>query len=135
MTRATAHLKGEVQERTPTAHGTLRASVFGEVDVFADGLGASGLVSSSLGYAPAVEHGTRPHHPPVTPLIDWARQKLALSGTEAREAAHRIAWKIAHKGTEGAHMFETTFNTNTAQVSRDFTETVARIIRRIGGRS
>lgn len=133
MVRTTAHLQAEVQERTPTTHGTLRASIFGEVRAFDGGFGVEGLIGTSLAYAPAVEHGTKPHHPPIEPLVDWARQKLALSGTEARRAAHAIAWKIARKGTEGAFMFRDTFNANRAQVLDEFGRMANRLAAGLGG--
>lgn len=133
MVRSTAHLQAEVQERTPTTHGTLRASVFGEVRAFDDGFGVEGRVGTPLAHAPAVEHGTRPHHPPVEPLVDWARQKLALSGTEAEKAARAIAWKIAKHGTKGAHMFRDAFNANQAQIEADFVRSAERVVRLIEG--
>lgn len=133
MVRSTAHLQAEVQERTPTTHGTLRASIFGEVRPFDDGFGVEGLVGTPLDYAPAVEHGARPHRPPIEPLVDWARQKLALSGTEAEKAAHAIAWKIARRGTEGAHMFRDAFNANQVQLQADFRRSAVRLVTRIEG--
>ncbi|MFN3987584.1 MAG: hypothetical protein ACK4KV_19005 [Rhodocyclaceae bacterium] len=133
LTRSTAHLQAEVQARTPTTHGTLRASVFGEVRMFGGGFGMEGLVATPLAHAPAVEHGTKPHHPPVEPLIDWARQKLALSGTEAERAGRAIAWKIARHGTQGAHMFRDAFNENREQVMADFRRSGMRVVRRIEG--
>lgn len=131
MTRATAHLQAEVQARTPTTHGVLRASVYGEVQLFQSGFGVEGLVGTPLAYGPAVEYGTKPHHPPVEPLIDWARQKLALSGVEAERAGRAIAWKIAHKGTQGVHMFRDAFNENREQIVADFRRSAARVVRRI----
>lgn len=133
MTRAVAHLQAEVAERTPTTHGTLRASIFGRVQAFGGGFGVEGLVGTPLAYAPAVEFGTKPHRPPVQPLIDWARQKLALSGAEARSAGHAIAWKIARKGTKGAHMFRDAINENRDQIVRDFQQSAERIVTRIQG--
>lgn len=132
MVRTTAHLQTEVQERTPTTHGTLRASIFGEVRAFDAGFGVEGLVGTTLAYAPAVELGTKPHFPPIEPLVDWARQKLALSGTEARRAAHAIARKIARKGTTGAFMFRDTFNENRAQVLDEFGRMANRLAASMG---
>ena len=61
---ATAHLQAEVQERTPTTHGTLRASIFGNVRRLG-GIAVEGVVGTPLPYAPAVESGSKPHMPPV----------------------------------------------------------------------
>lgn len=135
LVRSTAHLQAEVQARTPTTHGTLRASIFGEVRMFADGFGMEGLVGTPLGYAPTVEHGTRPHHPPVEPLIDWARQKLGVRGVEAERAGRAIAWKIAHRGTKGAHMFRNAMNTNRGQIEADWMRSGERLVALIEGRA
>lgn len=129
---ATAHLQGEVQERTPTAHGTLRASIIGDVRRV-PGIGVEGIVGTPLAYAPAVEEGTRPHMPPVEPLAAWARQKLGVSGREATRAAWAIARKIARVGTEGAFMFQRTFDANQAQIRDGLDECLARIESRLMG--
>lgn len=46
-------------------------------------------------YAAAVEKGTKPHYPPIGPLLDWARRVL---GDES--AAYAVQRKIAEKGTD-----------------------------------
>ncbi len=132
VTTVTAHIQGEVQERTPTTFGTLRASIIGDVRAL-PGLGFEGVVGSSLAYAVPVELGTKPHTPPIAPLVQWARQKLALRGAEAKRAAWGIARKIAARGTEGHFMFRDTFEANQAQVVRGFDVVVRRIAARIAG--
>lgn len=121
---STMWLTREVKERTPTATGTLRNSlvwsspetVGGVVRgaVFSDRSRAGRApppggvplgVGSPLLYAAPVEFGTRPHHPPIQPLIDWVELKLGLRGREAESAARRIAWAIARRGTRGTGMF------------------------------
>lgn len=129
---ATAHLQAEVQDRTPTTHGTLRASIIGDVRRL-PGIGVEGIVGTSLAYAPAVEDGTRPHMPPVEPLAAWARQKLGVTGREADRAAWAIARKIARVGTEGAHMFRDAFTANQPQIRDGLDECLVRIDARIAG--
>jgi len=51
-------------------------------------------------YAGAIEWGSRPHRPPVEPLIDWSERKLGVHGKDARRAGWAIALKIAREGTE-----------------------------------
>lgn len=50
-------------------------------------------------HAPFVEYGTRPHWPPLEPLILWATRKLGLSEKDAESAARAIQVKISKKGT------------------------------------
>lgn len=126
----TAHLQGEVQERTPTTYGTLRASIVGSVRAL-PGLGVEGVIGTPLSYAVAVELGTKPHMPPVEPLINWARQKLGVSGKEAERAGWAVARKIARRGTEGHFMFANTFEANRDDVVRGFDVVVRRIAERI----
>lgn len=132
VTAITQHLQGEVQGRTPTNYGTLRASIFGNVEVL-PGVGVEGVVSTSLGYAEAVELGTRPHMPPVEPLVAWAAKKLGVRGKEARSAAWRIARKIARVGTEGHFMFRDAFNDNEEQIVAGLDHALDRITARIVG--
>lgn len=132
ITAITAHLQGEVQQRTPTAHGTLRASIFGDVKRLGR-LGAEGVVSTSLAYAVPVELGTAPHMPPVAPLIAWARQRLGVTGADAERAGWAVARKIARVGTDGAFMFRDTFQANEAQIKAGLDLALDRIQARMAG--
>lgn len=130
----TAHLQGEVQERTPTAHGALRMSIVGAVRAL-PGLGVEGVVGSPLPYAAAVEAGAKPHMPPVEPLIMWARQKLGVRGREAESAGWAIARKISRIGTEGVGMFRETFEANERQIEAGFQGVLNVIGQRLEGES
>jgi len=62
------------------------------------------VVSVDAPHAPFIEFGTRPHHPPLQPLADWAYRKgLADTEEEALEVARRIAEIIARRGTLPHH--------------------------------
>jgi hypothetical protein len=127
---AVAHLQAEVQQRTPTNHGALRASIFGEVNAVR-GIGVEGVVGTSLAYAVPVELGSRPHTPPIEPLVDWAIQKFGLDEKAARKAAFGIAYRIARRGTAGHGMFNITYARNRAQIERGVAATVRRIADRM----
>jgi len=116
LTQATvAHLEAEVKDRTPTAFGTLRASIFGEVRELPAGV--EGVVGTGLSYAPHVEFGTRPHFPPVEPLQDWVRKKFAISDeAEVKSRAFLVARAIAQRGTLAVGMFHTALAANEAQI-------------------
>ena len=94
----------ETQDRTPTATGGTRNSILASQPVAVGG-SVEGGWGSAAAHVEALEFGSRPHMPPVTPLIDWTRQKLGLSGDAAKRAGWAVAKKISMVGTEGAFMF------------------------------
>lgn len=148
---ALQHLTSEIVDRTPTSgHGALRSSIIGRTEVTPNGM--LGVIGTSLDYAPAVELGTRPHpvsEAGILAIAEWAKRVLPLGqrfsaktrrplktkGVEeaALSAAHAIAWKIHHHGTQGAFMFRDAFTANRATVIAKFEATVDRIVARIGG--
>ncbi len=89
------------------AHGLLRGSIFG-VEKVSD-TQVIGVVGTAQKYALPVELGSRPHFPPVEPLIDWVKVKLGVPEHEARSVAFLVARKIARTGTKGAFAFTHTF--------------------------
>ncbi|MFT3758979.1 hypothetical protein [Thauera sp.] len=131
MHEATAHMQAEVRERTPTTHGTLRASILGDVRVL-PGIAIEGMVGSSLAYAVPVELGSGPHMPPIEPLVEWAKQKLGVRGEQAESAAWAVARAIAQRGTLGVGMFNRALAANRRQLVDNFGAAVGRIAARIG---
>ena len=64
-------LEREIKEDTPTGvTGQLRASITAHEPVVAAN-SVAGVVGTSLAHALPVELGTRPHFPPLEPLVDW----------------------------------------------------------------
>lgn len=69
------------------------------------------VVGSHEPYAPFVEYDTRPHTPPIEPLLRWATTKgyrttgrSYRSGSEAQKRLAWIAWAaIRRRGTKGIH--------------------------------
>lgn len=61
-------------------------------------------IENKAPHAPIVEYGSRPHMPPVEPLILWCRRKLGLSEKEAKRAGWAIAMHIREHGTKGQHV-------------------------------
>ena len=53
------------------------------------------IVGTNVHYAPYVEFGTRPHMPPVEPLVEWAHLKL-----HDDKVGYAIAKAIAKRGTK-----------------------------------
>ncbi|HVL37308.1 MAG TPA: hypothetical protein VM489_16685, partial [Burkholderiales bacterium] len=91
----------ELSDRMPVGAGGaagLKGSLFHQEEI--DGAVATGLVATPRAYAVPVELGTRPHFPPIEPLIDWVRAKLGIGEEKAaRGVAFAIAHKIAVSGT------------------------------------
>lgn len=87
--RATFILHRDVVLRTPFAFGTLRNSILPETLSTTQGI--IGHVTTAVRYALPVETGSRPHWPPIEPLILWVKRKLAGKGSmmqlEAKDTA------------------------------------------------
>ena len=141
QTHATLLLQGELM-RPPEQGGLpvgaggsagLAGSVHTRVEV--TGGAVIGWVESSSPHAPFVEFGTRPHAPPVQPLIDWALAKLpgVDSESEARSAAFAIRRKIARVGTKPNPVWRTTYAANLGKVRAIFAAAVQRIVLRLEG--
>lgn len=47
---------------------------------------------------PFMEYGTRPHFPPIAPLVVWATRKFGVDEAEAEAIAWAVAKKIAREG-------------------------------------
>ena len=133
MGSAVAYLLRETQEATPTASGVLRRSFIGGVDVVAALDAVFGTVGSSLPYALPVELGTKPHYPPLEPLIDWVELKLGLTGPEAETAALGIQRKIGRVGTPGYGMARFALLDGRDTIVAEFEQAAERIVARVGG--
>lgn len=92
MTESVALGVRRVVARTPKKTGALMGSIGGQVES-----SVVGIVRSSLGYAPFVEEGTRPH-------IIRPRNAKALFWPGA---AHPVKF-VHHPGTTGVGMFRQT---------------------------
>lgn len=128
-------LQSDVQDKTPTAFGTLRASIGSDVEL-RPGLGVTGVVGTSLAHAVPVEVGTKPHMPPVAPIKLWAEKKLGLTGREATRAAWAIAMTIKRRGTLGVGMFHRSFAARRGEIGDVLNNAVMEGLQRaLGGQS
>jgi hypothetical protein len=131
MISSLLYLEGQTAERTPVNMGTLRRSYTSEVSQFIDAV--FGKMSSPLTYALPVEMGTRPHYPPLEPLINWVESKLGLYGDEAESAARGIQRKIGRFGTPGYGMARFALIDGQATISAEFADAAERITARLAG--
>lgn len=58
-----------------------------------------GYILTDAPHAGVVEMGSRPHTPPLQPLIDWARRHGATDDADAHRMAFGVQRKIAREGT------------------------------------
>lgn len=128
-------LQRETVELTPSgASGGagLRASIQArEPERTSDGI--IGAVATPFQYAIPVELGSKPHMPPIAPLMDWAQAVLGVAPAEAKSVAFAIARKIARRGTPARRMFGQAFEKNLPQVERIYAAAAQRIVARLAG--
>lgn len=90
--KAASKGRGTLKRNIPVAHGELRESVHSE----------EALVIVDAPHAAAVNFGSRPHTPPLEPLVAWVklrgmqgllsdRQMKRLPGTTTKDAAMSVA--------------------------------------------
>jgi len=129
-TQATLLIERETKELTPqgvggAASGLVASITAKPVNSFSSNV--IGVVSTSSPYAIPVELGTKPHVPPLTPLMDWAKVKLGVSDEDIFGVALAIQRKIASRGTLAVGMFHRAFNENKKQIESFFNQAVERI--------
>jgi hypothetical protein len=116
LTEALLLLEGAIKGLTPDGAGPihLRDTIFQQVQL--RGESVWGMIGTPAIYGAPLEYGTRPHFPPVAPIMFWVEKKLGLAGKAAQSAAFCIARAISKRGTKGAHMFDKGFTMNEARV-------------------
>jgi hypothetical protein len=118
-------------ERDVIASGHLRQSWYTEVNVVGMLDAVFGRLTNPLPYALPVEMGSKPHFPPIEPLINWVEQKLHLYGDEAETAARGIQRKIGARGTLARGMVHAAFAGVASTAEAEFTECAQRIKARL----
>lgn len=129
MRKSVEYLRRETVERTPHQSSNLRNSFTTDVQAFGDAV--FGKVSSPLTYALPIEMGTKPHYPPLEPLINWVEAKLGLYGDEAESAARGIQRKIGRFGTPGYGMAHFALLDGQSTISAEFADAATRITARL----
>jgi len=114
-------LMREARELAPRAAGTFADSIIAQQPELQGGA-VLGVVASPLAYAAPVELGTKPHMPPLQPLIDWVEAKLGIKGPKGEEVAQAIRWKIKAHGTKGAFAFKRALEGNLDQLRAILTD-------------
>ena len=137
LTRATVLLRNAVETniRTPfgdkppaVASGFLASSVAQEVYSTQDHLiGQVFLGYPADQYGLFVEVGTRPHTPPLWPIMRWLNVKFGMTNPKALFfAAQRVAFEISERGTRGHFMFQRALDEHERVVLRILQEEITR---------
>lgn len=131
VTEAALLLERAIKLLTPEGAGPihLRDTIFHKIEQ--RGVSVRGLISTPASYGESVELGTRPHFPPVAPILFWVEKKLGLEGKEAKSAAFGIVRAISKRGTKGAKMFKKGVKEHKAAVLSLLNQIPEEIIRRI----
>lgn len=109
----------------PHHSGVTRASF--SSSAFSTPMGVLGLVGSAAPVALFVELGTKPHTPPLQPLIQWVQDVLGKQGDEAFIAARGIQRKIRARGTQAKHVIRDTAVQHEPQVMALFEAAAGRV--------
>jgi len=131
LTEAMLLLKREIKLLTPEGAGPihLRGTIFQKVSII--GQSVEGILGTPAKYGEAIEDGTKPHFPPVKPILFWVKRKLGLTGKEAKSVAYAIVQKIGKKGTYGTHMFQYGFDRNEQTVINILKQIQSDIVRQV----
>lgn len=131
MNASVLQVKGAILPLVPVNQGFLRQGV--QTSVIGEMVDLRGRIFDPITYALPVEEGTRPHFPPLAPLMRWAQLKLGVSEKESRSVAFLIARAISRRGTKAVRFFAQAWQATKGQVSERFAKARARIIERLGG--
>tara|TARA_Y100000310_G_C20638448_1_gene792516 strand:- start:1058 stop:1531 length:474 start_codon:yes stop_codon:yes gene_type:complete len=111
--RSTRHIRALAAKGTPVDTGVLRSRWTTRID--ASPMPTWGAVANPTKYGAFVEHGSRPHWPPLDAMQPWARRHGFPAG---RAGAFLVARSIARRGTKGAHMLENAVKDSTRTLKR-----------------
>lgn len=118
-----------IDQNNMNASGDLRKSIASDTERIAEGY----LIRCFAGvnYSVFAHEGTRPHFPPIAPIIKWVEQK-GIAGqysvkshrllknkqsmNEIKSVAWAIARSIAKKGTPGLKFFEIALTQATSDI-------------------
>jgi hypothetical protein len=126
-------LAGAVIPRTPANLGLLRQAWQTRVNAVGTSHEVLGRLFNLLGYALPVETGSRPHWPPIAPLILWAKRKFSLSDKEARATGFLVARKISREGTRAWNMAKDGLAATRGTIEARYAQALVRVTQRLGG--
>lgn len=124
---------GIVRKNVPKAFGGLQSSIHAEIQ------GDAGLIIADAPHAAAIENGSRPHFPPLEPLVAWVKLRgmQAIAGVKKSDGptaqGHANMVGLALKGFE--HTTEPKYKRRGRYLSVDAPTQIARVIQLSIGRN
>lgn len=136
VTEADLLVQGELQQTLPMGaggrHGAgLVGGVHHEESLVAEGV--LGMVSESQPYGEYVEVGTKPHKPPIQPLMDWIEAVIGLRDKDAKSMAFAIRNTIGKRGTHAQRTWQNTYNKLLPKIQQLLTDAVDRVRNQLAG--
>lgn len=119
MQKATNLVAGVAQNNAPVDTGKLKSSILPSVS--SSGRTTTGIVGSSVVYAPFMELGTRPHFPPISALQGWASRHGMNAFVVART--------IARRGLKARRYLQRALDDNRRRIINIFIEAVNKIVK------
>lgn len=142
-----AEAKDNLLRNDSVAFGHLRASIASDVQVSETAI--EGRVGTNLIYARPVEFGTKPHWPPLQPLVEWVRikqlagaystktrRRLGSKALQQRQdiaVARAVQVKIARRGTKARPFFFPAVEAKKDEVLRLIERGVEQMVRKFNG--
>lgn len=123
MHAAAQLLHGAVIVKTPHAFGTLRSSI--QPTVVRSASVIVGRVATNSPYAQPVELGSKPHWPPIGPLLLWAKRKYGDP-----RVAYIAQRAIARRGGRAHFMFRDAFAEQRGAIFDLFAAAIDRLLQR-----
>ena len=120
MRDATLVVTRSARQNAPVDTGRLRASIVPQVVQHSQIV--RGIVGSNVAYAPYMELGTRPHWPPLSALVMWARRHGLT--------AFLVARAIARHGIKARRFLQRALMDNRNKIGEIFSRTVGHIVRK-----
>lgn len=110
--------------------GTLRGA--NQSEIYGSDAAVYGRVFNPASYALPVHDGGRPHFAPFNKILAWA--KRVIGGKDAKAAAGRIWFSIAHKGTKANKFYRSTWVKVAPRINARYERALERIAEKLGGR-
>jgi hypothetical protein len=131
MDQSVKTVSGFAKKNAPVGvSGELRSSITDTIR----NIGAhdvEGIIGSPLPYAIYVEMGTKPHYPPIAPLILWVQRKLQVQDDKVYGVARAIQRKIGRVGTKPQEFFKRAFEQAEPKIYIYFDKALDRITQRL----
>lgn len=92
-----------------------------------------GRIFNTAAYSLPAHDGGKPHFAPFNKILAWA--KRAIGCADVRQAAGRIWYSIAHKGTKGSKFYRSTWPKVSQRINARYELALSKIAKSLGEKS